>query len=368
MNKKSLLMVPLLVWAVPACKKAGDEAKAPMAAAQPSSAPAQAAPANAAPELDPAMLAVFKPLPEVMGAKETLTDEKVKLGRMLYYEARLSKNQDISCNSCHKLDGFGVDNEPTSPGHKGQRGERNSPTVFNAAGNFVQFWDGRAADVEAQAQGPVTNPIEMALKDDKAAAAVLRSMPEYVTLFSQAFPGEKDPVTLANAAAAIGAFERKLVTPDPWDKFLKGDKAALTAEQKAGLKTFVEVGCTACHNGPYLGGTMYQKLGLVKPYPDTSDLGRYKVTKQDSDKMMFKTPGLRNVAKTAPYFHNGKVATLEEAIKQMGEYQLGRQLTDDQVKSMVAWMDALTGTVDAQFVARPELPPSGKKTPKPDPT
>ena len=192
---------------------------------------------------------------------------------MLYYEPRLSKGQDISCNSCHMLDKYGVDLQPTSDGHKGKQGDRNSPTVYNAAGHFVQFWDGRAADVEEQAKGPVMNPVEMAMPSEKRVVAVLKSIPEYVELFKQAFPEDKDPVSYRNMARAIGAFERKLVTPSRWDKFLRGDSRALTNEEKAGFNLFMETGCQACHMGTYLGGNMYQMLGLAKPWPDASDPG-----------------------------------------------------------------------------------------------
>ena len=172
---------------------------------------------------------------------------------MLYYEPRLSKSQEISCNSCHLLDQYGVDGQPTSDGHKGQAGDRNSPTVYNAAGHFVQFWDGRAADVEEQAKGPVMNPVEMAMPSEKQVIAVLKSMPEYVDAFKKAFPGEKDPISYENMAKAIGAFERKLITPSRWDKFLRGDSQALTNEEKAGFNVFMETGCQACHSGAISG-------------------------------------------------------------------------------------------------------------------
>ena len=217
-------------------------------------------------QVDPAKLAMFAPLPEVAPAKTgDLTAEKIALGRMLYYEPRMSKSQKISCNTCHDLAKYGVDGEPTSEGHKGQRGDRNAPTVYNAAVHFVQFWDGRAPDVEAQAKGPVLNPVEMAMGSDKEVVAVLKSMPGYVDAFKKAFPADKNPVTFDNMALAIGAFERKLMTPSRWDKFLKGDQAALTAEEKAG---FNGAGCQTCHAGALLGGNLYQKIGVLKPYPD----------------------------------------------------------------------------------------------------
>jgi cytochrome c peroxidase len=313
-------------------------------------------------------LAMFGALPADMASAENpSTDEKVALGRMLYFETRLSKNQDLSCNSCHLLDKYGVDNEPTSKGHRGQRGERNSPTVYNAALHLAQFWDGRAATVEEQAKGPVLNPVEMALPDAKAVEKVLASMPEYVDAFKKAFPEDKNPVSFDNMAKAIGAFERKLVTPGRWDKFLGGDKAALTEEEKAGLLKFTEVGCTACHGGPNLGGTMYMKLGLVAPWPNTKDEGRAAVTKNEADKFVFKSSSLRNIEKTAPYFHDGSVATLPEAVKLMAKHQLGRELTDADTTSIVAFLGALTGELPTALIAAPELPKSTAKTPKPNP-
>jgi cytochrome c peroxidase len=301
----------------------------------------------------------------VPGKAGELPEAKVALGRMLYYETRLSKNQKLSCNSCHDLAKYGVDGRATSEGHKGQHGDRNAPTVYNAAAHFVQFWDGRAEDVEAQAKGPVMNPVEMAMASEKQVVAVLKSMPEYVEAFQKAFPDQKDPVTFDNMANAIGAFERKLMTPSRWDKFVKGDAAALTAEEKAGFKAFLTAGCQTCHMGTLVGGNLYQKLGAAEAYPDTSDPGRAKVTRNDSDKMMFKVPSLRNIDKTGPYFHNGKVATLDDAVKQMAQYQLGKQLTQEDTKAIVTWLRTLTGDVPAEYIKKPELPKSTSKTPKP---
>jgi cytochrome c peroxidase len=317
-------------------------------------------------QVDRAQLAVFAPLPDVMAAgAQPLTEEKIQLGRMLYFETRLSKNQQISCNSCHVLSAYGVDNEPVSDGHKGQRGDRNSPTVYNAAAHFVQFWDGRAADVEEQAKGPVLNPVEMAMGSAKDVETVLKSMPEYVAAFKKAFPNDKDPVTYNNAAAAIGAFERKLVTPSRWDRYLKGEEAALTVEEKSGMGTFITAGCQTCHSGALLGGSLFQRIGLVKPYPDSSDPGRFKVTKNESDKMMFKVPSLRNVEKTEPYFHNGKVASLDKAVAEMADYQLGRAMTEKEVASVVAFLKTLTGDLPAEYIKPPVLPKSTAATPKP---
>lgn len=338
-------------------KKAEQKAAPDKQAEQPAAAPT---------EVDQALLAAFAPLPEVMASPSNpITEEKVALGRMLYYDHRFSVAQGLSCNSCHLLDQYGVDNQPTSEGHKKQRGDRNAPSVYNAAGHIAQFWDGRSPDVEDQAKGPVTNPVEMAMPSPDLVLEVLRSMPGYVAAFEKAFPGEADPVTFDNFGKAIGAFERKLVTPSRWDAFLKGDQGALTPEEKQGFNTFAQSGCITCHSGAYLGGHMYQKVGLVKPWPDLKDEGRAKATGNEADKYFFKVPSLRNVAKTGPYFHDGSVADLGTAVKMMAEYQLGRQLTDEQVKSIVTFLGALTGELPKEYIAKPELPEATDKTPKP---
>lgn len=317
--------------------------------------------------IDPVRLHLFAPLPETMASDlNPITDEKAALGRMLFFETRLSRSQEISCNSCHMLDQYGVDGQQTSDGHKGLKGDRNSPTVYNAAGHFVQFWDGRAEDVEGQAKGPVMNPVEMAMPSEKQVIAVLTSMPEYVDAFNKAFPGEKNPVNYENMARAIGVFERKLVTPSRWDRFLKGDSAALRDEEKTGFNEYMDVGCQACHAGIYIGGNLYQKLGTVKPWPDISDMGREKVTGSEADRMVFKVPGLRNIDKTRPYYHNGRIESLEEAVSRMAEYQLGKILTADQVQSIVAWLKTLTGEVPVDYIKPPVLPESTVKTPEPE--
>lgn len=365
MNSKHLLLVlvPAILFA--ACEKKPESTPAPATTA--ASAPAAAAPVASAPpadQVDDAMLAAFKPaLPANFDSKDNpSTDDKVLLGRTLYFDTRLSAGGDISCNSCHKLDKFGVDGEKTSPGHKGARGKRNSPTVFNAAGHFVQFWDGRAKDVEEQAKGPVLNPVEMAMADDKAVVAAISKSKWYKDQFAKAFPGDKDPITFDNAAKAIGAFERKLVTPSKWDKFLGGDKDALSKEEKVGFNTFVKSGCTACHMGTLVGGAMYQKLGVVQPWKDQeSDKGRAEVTKNDADKLMFKVPSLRNIDKTAPYYHDGSIATLEEAVTLMAKQQLGKDLTKEETASIVTWLKALTGEAPAALIAEATVPDAPKK-------
>ncbi len=317
--------------------------------------------------IDEARLELFQPLPEVMSdPANPVTDEKVALGRMLYYETRLSSSQEIACNNCHLLDKYGVDGQPTSDGHKGQTGDRNAPTVYNAAGHLAQFWDGRAATVEEQAKGPVMNPIEMAMPSEKMVILVLNSMPEYVAAFKAAFPGEKDPVTYDNMGKAIGAFERKLVTPARWDTYLSGDRNSLTSEEKAGFNLYFETGCQACHAGPYVGGNLYQKLGAVKTWPDSTDPGREKITKDPADHLVFKVPSLRNIEKTGPYYHNGRVDTLQKAVAMMAEYQTGKTLTDAQVNSIIAWLKTLTGNIPAEYIKPPVLPKSTAKTPKAD--
>jgi len=298
------------------------------------------------------------------GAK--LPEDLVNLGRMLYYETRLSKAHDLSCNSCHDLASYGVDGKVVSPGHRGQLGDRNSPTVYNASMQFVQFWDGREPTVEAQALGPIMNPVEMAMPNEKRVIDTLESMPEYVEAFKKAFPGEAKPISMQNIGKAIGAFERRLITPTRFHKLLAGDTKALTEEEQRGVEAFHTVGCTSCHTGPGVGGTQYQKLGAVKPWPNLKDKGRGAVTQKPEDDHFFKVPTLLNVAKTAPYGHDGKMETLEEAVKMMAEYQLGKTVTEEEVKAIVAFLNTLTGEIPTELIQPPPLPKSTAKTPKPD--
>jgi cytochrome c peroxidase len=319
------------------------------------------------PTLD--LLASFSSLPAQFDSQlNPASESKVALGRMLFYDKRLSKNHDVSCNSCHDLAKFGVDGRRFSTGHKKQLGGRNSPTVYNAGGHIAQFWDGRAETLEDQAKGPVTNPVEMAMPNPERVVETLKSIPQYVELFQKAFPNEKDPVTFDNAAKAIGVFERGLVTPSRFDKFVKGDTKALTAKEKDGLKTFVETGCTTCHNGAAVGGSSFQRLGLVEPYPDQEDLGRFGITQDEADKMKFRVPSLRNVEKTGPYFHTGKLTKLDEVVKTMARHQLGKNLTNQEVGSIVAFLKSLTGEIPTAYIKAPALPPSTATTPKPDPS
>lgn len=289
-----------------------------------------------------ALRAPFKAETAPPSTDNEVTPEKVALGEKLYRAEALSKDGTISCNSCHDLDNYGVDSEPTSPGVGGALGDRNSPTTFNAFRQLAQFWDGREATVEDQAIGPVLNPVEHGVADEAELIAKIKADPDLVAGFGKAFAGEGDPVTVDNFKRAVGAFERTLVTRSAWDDFLEGKDDALGADALTGLKTFIESGCTVCHINRAVGGSMYQKLGLVVPYED-EDPGRAKVTGNAGEKQFFKVPTLLNVAKTAPYFHHGKVATLPEAVKLMAHHQLNKQLTDEQVKSIVAFLESLTG-------------------------
>jgi cytochrome c peroxidase len=308
---------------------------------------------------------MFAPLPtEAASNDNELTEAKIDLGRMLYYENRISKGQQLSCNSCHKLDAYGQDNLPFSPGHDGTLGGRSSPSTYNAAIHIAQFWDGRAPTVEEQAKGPVLNPIEMGMPDANFVVKVLKSMPGYVDAFKAAFPGEADPISYDNFGKAVGAFERKLLTPSRWDDFLKGKEDALTAEEKKGFENYAKAGCVTCHNGAGVGGHMYQKLGLVKPWPELKDEGRATVSKQESDKFMFKVPSLRNVTETGPYLHDGSVKDLTTMVKMMAEYQLGKVISDDEAASIITFLKALKGDIPADFVAKPELPAATADTPK----
>ena len=309
---------------------------------------------EAAVTMDTTQLAMFGPLPAAMESPANpLTDAAIELGRKLYFETRLSMGNDISCNSCHHLDAYGADTGAVSIGHQGKKGGRNSPTVYNAAGHIAQFWDGRAADIEAQALGPILNPVEMAMPAAPQVIARIRADTEYRRLFAAAFPDDRNPITYENLGRAIGAFERRLVTPSRWDHVFHGVDTALTNAEKAGFNTFATTGCPTCHMGVYVGGSMFQKAGLVTPWPDTTDVGREAVTHQPADRFFFKVPSLRNIAHTAPYFHNGAVRSLDTAVVWMAQHQLGKTLTPEQVTSIVTWLRALSGEIPADYIAAP---------------
>jgi cytochrome c peroxidase len=278
-----------------------------------------------------------------MPGSENDTEARIQLGKKLYFEENISINDTQSCNSCHRVDENlgGVDNLPTSKGAKGDIGGRNAPTTLNAGFHIAQFWDGRAPDLAAQAKGPVLNPIEMGMPDE---ASVLERLKEhnYEALFKQAFPDVEQPLTYDNFAEAVAAFERTLITRDRFDDFLAGKRGALSKDEKKGLTLFIKTGCADCHNGALLGGDSYEKMGVVEDYANTEDVGRYAVTKKDEDKYVFKVPSLRNIALTAPYFHDGKAATLEDAVKQMASLQLGEELNQEQVGLIVAFLGSLS--------------------------
>lgn len=285
--------------------------------------------------------AVFAQLPAKMPGSENDTKEMIALGEKLYFDVRLSKEDNQSCNTCHIIDngGAGVDNLPTSPGSIEKTiGVRNSPTVFNAGFHFVQFWDGRSPDLKDQAKGPILNPIEMGMPNEKSVEKKIGAIKEYQTMFKTA--GMK--ITYDNIAEAIAAFERTLITKDRFDMFLKGNPQALTDEEAEGLAIFIDKGCTTCHTGPLIGGNIYQKMGLLKAYADTTDKGIYDISGLERDKYMFKVPSLRNIALTAPYFHDGKVATLKEASMMMSEMQLGKTLTEDEANKIVKFGESLS--------------------------
>jgi len=295
---------------------------------------------------------LFAVLPdEAKNPDNPVTPEKVTLGKALYYDKRLSKDNTQSCNTCHNLDTYGVDNQPFSKGNNGGFGGRNSPTTLNAAFHIAQFWDGREKDVEAQAGGPVLNPVEMEMPNEKAVVDRLLKIKEYPGLFQKAFPGEKNPVTFENVKKAIGAYERKLVTPSKFDKYLAGDENALNAQEKQGLETFINVGCATCHSGALLGGNMFQKFGIYGDYwKETKskkiDNGKFDVSKDEKDKFVFKVPSLRNIEKTYPYFHDGSVPDLNNAVKIMAKLELNKTLTEKQVDEIVTFLKTLTGELN----------------------
>jgi cytochrome c peroxidase len=285
----------------------------------------------------------FGVLPAKMPGSDADTPARVELGRKLYFEKKLSLDNSISCNSCHRVDEFlgGVDNEPTSEGVDKKHGDRNSPTTLNAGFHFAQFWDGRAPTLKEQAKGPVLNPVEMAMPNEAEVVKRLKTDAAYAPLFARAFPESQEKITYDNMAEAIAAFERTLITHDRFDDFQAGDDKALNANELAGLQLVLSTGCTTCHVGPAMGGNSYQKLGLVNAF-DTPDIGREKVTKEESDRKKFKVPSMRNLAITGPYFHDGKISTLKEAVTRMAYHQLDKKLTDDEASKIVAFLDTLT--------------------------
>ncbi len=313
--------------------------------------------------------ALFKPVPakpqELKG--NTANPAKIDLGAKLFFDPRLSKSHLISCNTCHNVGLGGGDLQVTSTGHGWQKGPRNAPTVLNSVYNTAQFWDGRAKDLAEQAKGPVQASVEMSNTPDQV-VKTLTSIPEYVSLFKKAFPADKEPVTFDNMAKAIEVFEATLITPDSaFDQYLKGKKKALNAKQTEGLKLFIDKGCVACHGGVNLGGNGYYPFGVVeKPAENIlprGDKGRFSVTNTAKDEYIFRSPSLRNVAITYPYFHSGVVWSLKEAVSVMGSAQFGIQLSDTDTDAITAFLGSLTGKQPK--VVYPIMPASTDTTPRP---
>lgn len=311
----------------------------------------------------------FQPIPSASSALKDnpTTPDKIALGKMLFFDPRLSSSQLISCNTCHNVGMGGDDNLETSIGHGWAKGPRNAPTVLNAVFNVAQFWDGRAEDLKTQAKGPVQAGVEMNNTPDTV-EKTLRSIPAYVEHFTRVFPGEEQPVTFDNMAKAIEVFEATLVTPGSrFDEFLTGRADALDAQEQQGLQLFMDKGCAACHNGVNVGGQDYYPFGVVeKPGADIlppGDKGRFAVTNTADDTYVFRAAPLRNVALTAPYFHSGKVWSLKQAVAVMGTSQLGAKLTDEEVLAITAFLDTLTGKQPE--VIYPILPASTSATPEP---
>lgn len=316
-----------------------------------------------------AVNAGMEPLPANPPVPEDnpITAAKVELGKQLFFDPRLSVDGTISCNSCHNVMSGGTDNRAVSVGVSGAKGGRSAPTVWNAAFLTTQFWDGRAATLEDQAKGPILAHVEMGMPSAEEAVNRIKSIPGYVTSFKAVF-GEDNPITYDNIAKAIATYERTLITPNsPFDRYMRGEKDAMTEAAVRGMKTVEDVGCTSCHTGPNFAGPAAMKTGegffqkfptyesdYNKKYQFTADLGRYNVTKNEADKNVWRVPTWRNVALTAPYFHNGSVATLDEAVRVMAKTQLDQELSEKQVNDIVAFLNSLTGEFPVQTM--PQLP------------
>lgn len=311
---------------------------------------------------------LFKPLPPDASTPERpLTPERVALGKALFFETRVSSDGAVSCAKCHLPTLHGTDALPTSIGNHGKLLPRNAPTVFNTALQFAQHYGGNRKDVEEQAVKALISPLAYGNADYAAAEAKLRAIPGYRPMFEKAFPGEAEPINAENWGKAIGAYERVLLTPAPFDRYLGGDTAALNAQAKRGLDKFTSFGCAGCHNGVTVGGQMFQKFGVTQDYWTLTgskevelfkgrDKGRFQDTKDESDAFIFKVQQLRNVAVTPPYFHDGSVAELKDAVRIMAKLQLGRDLSADDIADIVAFLESLTGEVPAEFANVPNLP------------
>ena len=312
---------------------------------------------------------LFRPIPhQAPDLKDNpASPAKVELGKMLFFDPRLSASQIISCNTCHNVRLGGIDSQETSVGHRWGRGDRNAPTVFNSVFNVGQFWDGRASDLAEQAKQPIVRSIEMGNAPGRV-IETLKSIPAYPALFKQAFPTDRDPVNFENIAKAIEAFEATLLTPDsPIDRYLRGDKSAISEAEKEGLMLFIDRNCASCHYGVNFGGMGYYTFGMVIDPEDNvrpaEDLGRFKVTGIIHDRYRFRAGPLRNVVATPPYFHAGRVWNLIEAVKVMGSIQLGRTLNQEEAQKIAHFLGTLTGKQPDLRI--PHLPSGGPGTPRP---
>jgi cytochrome c peroxidase len=306
----------------------------------------------------------FSPLPEQMQSEQNpLTPEKVALGKILFYETRVSADGTVSCARCHPFGLYAADGLKKSIGNGSKVNPRNAPTILNAAAQISAHWIGNRTGVEDQAKLTITGPPSFGMPSYATAEKRLREIKGYGPLFKKAFPGNREPVTIDNFALAIGAFERTLTTPSPFDAFMQGDKTGLSDAGKTGLKRFMDTGCMACHAGAYFGGQMYQKFGALASYWQYTgsadiDEGRYAVTKNENDKYVFKVPILRNVEMTSPYFHDGSVDRLQDAVRIMGKIQLGKDLSSQEISEIVTFLKSLTGRIPDDVLKLPLLPPS----------
>jgi cytochrome c peroxidase len=308
---------------------------------------------------------VFQPLPSVMPSPKdnSSTPAKVTLGKMLFYERRLSASGGISCQTCHPMSTYAADCIPKSIGHLGKINPRNAPTVLNAGFQFSQHWRGDRPSLEDQADVSLLSPFAYANANYDEAQNRIKSIPGYWELFQKAFPGEKEPITHDNIARAISAFERTLFSSSRFDQFLAGGKKVLTDKERKGLNVFLDTGCAACHNGALVGGMTFQKFGVVTPYWKATgsqeiDQGRFDITKREEDRYIFKVPPLRNVSVTDPYFHDGSVNRIDRAVKIMAEVQMGKRLNEQDVESIVSFLGSLTGTLTQEVLTVLVLPPS----------
>jgi cytochrome c peroxidase len=305
---------------------------------------------------------IFQPLPKDMATAEfPITKERVELGRSLFFDPRLTIDANMSCSSCHQPAFYGTDALPKPTGVRQRPHPRHVPTNLNAGTSFVIHWRGDRTNLEDQVFQALTSPITSGQPDEKAVIDRLSRIPGYAPLFQAAFPNEPQPMTLRNIAEAVGAYERTLVTPSPFDAYLAGNQEAFPPAARAGLEKFINTGCVACHNGVGVGGGMYQKFGVVEEYwkatgSDPIDKGRFDVTKNPDDLYVFRVASLRNVAMTPPYFHDGSVATLPEAVKVMARVQLGVTLNDIDTRDIIAFLESLTGELPANFATAPVLP------------